>query len=138
MSHELILELIKTINSFRDEFNQKLDIMQQEIVEMKQDISELKKDVAELKKDVAELKQETASLRKDVTILQQEVADIKQDLIDFHQEFNNVAKKVERNEDGTFETFEKYGDFIDKRFNENKERIDNIEKNCTKCQNRTA
>ena len=58
--------------------------------------------------------------------------------MNFHQEFNNIVKKVERDENGTFETFEKYGDFIDKKYNENKERIDNIEKNCPKCQNKTA
>lgn len=106
--------------------------------QLKKDVAEIKKDVAQLKKDVTELKQETASLRKDVTFLQQEVANIKQDLVDFHQQFNNVVKKVERDENGTFETFEKYGDFIDKKYNENKERIDNIEKNCSKCQNKTA
>ena len=53
-----------------------------------------------------------------MTFLQQEVTNIKQDLVNFHQEFNNVVKKVERDENGTFETFEKYGDFIDKKYNE--------------------
>lgn len=66
MSDELIVELIKTINSFRDEFNQKLDVMQQEIVEMKQEIVEIKKDVSQLKKDVAEIKKDVAEIKQDI------------------------------------------------------------------------